>query len=146
MEYRIEQYCYRVRWSAEDEEYVGTVAEFPSLSWLDSDQIEAFRGIVELVREVVSDMEQSQESIPEPFSVRSYSGNIRLRMPSEQHRDLSILAAEEGVSLNRLICSLVGRGMQGSCIRSEESNRYRSIGTPPTSSPICTKRLEKDMP
>jgi hypothetical protein len=29
-----EHYTYRVAWSAEDESFVGTVAELPSLSWL----------------------------------------------------------------------------------------------------------------
>ena len=29
-----ERYAYRVVWSEEDGEYVGTVAELPSLSWL----------------------------------------------------------------------------------------------------------------
>ena len=32
------QYTYRVKWSAEDNGYVGLCAEFPSLSWHDADQ------------------------------------------------------------------------------------------------------------
>ena len=44
-------YTYRVTWSAEDEEYVGLCAEFPSLSWLASTQEEAFSGIRQLVEE-----------------------------------------------------------------------------------------------
>ena len=31
-------YTYQVSWSPEDGEYVGTVAEFPSLSWLDTEE------------------------------------------------------------------------------------------------------------
>ncbi len=31
------QYAYRVIWSEEDQEFVGLCAEFPSLSWLDSE-------------------------------------------------------------------------------------------------------------
>ena len=50
------QYTYRVMWSAEDNEYVGQCAEFPSLSWLDADQSKAFSGIVNVVAEVVADM------------------------------------------------------------------------------------------
>lgn len=103
------KYTYRVRWSEEDGEYLATVAEFPSLSWLDKSQALAFAGIVDLVREVVKDMLANGESIPVPLSVREYSGNVRLRMPPEQHRELAIRAAEEGVSLNRLLCSLIAR-------------------------------------
>jgi hypothetical protein len=39
-----DHHTYRVHWSAEDEEYVGTVAELPSVSWLDPDRMEAFTG------------------------------------------------------------------------------------------------------
>ena len=37
----VKHYAYRVVWSAEDDEYVATVAEFPSLSWVHSDQAKA---------------------------------------------------------------------------------------------------------
>ena len=40
----IDHYTYRVTWSADDEEYVGLCAEFPSLSWLGPTQEEAFAG------------------------------------------------------------------------------------------------------
>jgi hypothetical protein len=42
-------YSYRVTWSAEDNEYVATVAEFPSLSWLVDTPLEALKGITDLV-------------------------------------------------------------------------------------------------
>lgn len=104
-----ERYTYRVRWSEEDGEYLATVAEFPSLSWLDDDIQGALTGLVSLVGEVLADMGNSGEAVPEPYSMREFSGNVRLRMPPEQHRDLTIQASEEGVSLNRLICSLISR-------------------------------------
>jgi len=102
-------YTYRVRWSEEDEEYLATVAEFPSLSWLDESMPDALSGLVALVSGVIADLESEGAAVPEPLSVRSYSGNVRLRLPPEQHRELAIRASEEGVSLNRLICSLISR-------------------------------------
>ena len=50
-------YTYRARWSEEDGEFLATVAEFPSLSWLDGDNVLAYEGIVGLVAGVVADME-----------------------------------------------------------------------------------------
>ncbi len=50
------QYTCRVTWSAENNEYVGLCAEFPSLSWLDADDDKAFSGIGELVGDVVADI------------------------------------------------------------------------------------------
>ena len=49
-------YTFRVIWSAEDQEFVGLCTEFPSLSWLDKDQLGAHAGITKLVSEVVADM------------------------------------------------------------------------------------------
>ena len=107
MVHNAKHYTYRVRWSLEDEEYLATVAEFPSLSWLEPDMHAALSGLVTLVEGVIADMEATGEAIPEPLSSRSFSGNIRLRLPPEQHRELAMRAADEGVSLNRLICSLI---------------------------------------
>lgn len=70
------QYTYRVIWSAEDNEYVGLCAEFPSLSWLDVDQSKAFSGIVNVVAEVVADMISNNEKVPVPLSEKKYSGRF----------------------------------------------------------------------
>ena len=45
------KYAFSVAWSPEDQEYVGTVAEFPSLSWLDVDEAKALAGIKSLVQD-----------------------------------------------------------------------------------------------
>ena len=98
-----DHYTYRVTWSAEDEEYVGLCTEFPSLSWLASTQEEAFSGIRLLVSDCVADMKANNETVPEPMADRAYSGKFMVRVPPETHRALAIRAAEEGVSLNRLV-------------------------------------------
>lgn len=99
---RSEHYAYRVQWSAEDESYVGTVAEFPSLSWVAPESSEAFAGIRRLAAETVEDMISSGESPPLPIGERNYSGKFQVRVPPELHRQLVIEAAEQNVSLNRL--------------------------------------------
>lgn len=96
-------YTYRVTWSAEDEEFVGTCAEFPSLSWLDEEQSEALAGICNLTAETIEDLQTSGEAIPEPLSEKKFSGKFQVRISPTLHRDLSIKAAEENISLNRLI-------------------------------------------
>ncbi len=94
-------YTYRVSWSPEDEEFVGTCTEFPSLSWLSEDEIGAFDGIRRLVRDVLSDMAANGEAPPVPLAERSYSGNFLVRIPPALHRRLAMEAAEAKVSLNR---------------------------------------------
>ena len=56
-----DRYAYRVVWSQEDGEYVGTVAEMPSLSWLADTPEKAFDGIRSLAVEAVADMEAFPE-------------------------------------------------------------------------------------
>jgi predicted HicB family RNase H-like nuclease len=96
-------YTYRVLWSEEDNEFVGLCAEFPSLSYLDADMVAALQGIVDLVEQIVRDMAANNEPIPEPIATRQYSGKFQVRITPESHRMLAIRAAEEGVSLNRLV-------------------------------------------
>jgi predicted RNase H-like HicB family nuclease len=66
-----EHYTYHVIWSDEDQEYVGLCAEFPSLSFLAESQVEALRGIVDVVGQVVADMIETNEPIPEQIQISS---------------------------------------------------------------------------
>jgi predicted HicB family RNase H-like nuclease len=101
----LDQYTYRVTWSDEDNQCVGLCAEFPSLSWLDTTPEKALRGIRKVVAQVAADMRANGESVPEPISRRHYSGKFMVRVPPEVHRRLAMEAAEEDVSLNRLVSS-----------------------------------------
>lgn len=98
-----DHYTYRITWSAEDEAYVATVAEFPSLSWLDVDRTGALHGVEALLQDVLDELRASAEPIPLPLADRSYSGRFQVRIPPEVHRRLATEAAEQGVSLNRLV-------------------------------------------
>ena len=98
-----DHYTYRVTWSAEDGEYVGLCAEFPSLSWLAPAHEESFSGIRRLVADVVADMLDNNETPPGPIADRKYSGKFMVRVTPETHRALALRAAEENVSLNRLV-------------------------------------------
>ncbi len=104
-----DHYTYRVTWSAEDGEHLGLCAEFPSLSWLAPSPGEALSGIRELVSGVLVDMRANGESPPEPLADRIYSGRFMVRVPPETHRELAIEAAEERVSLNRLVSVRLAR-------------------------------------
>jgi len=97
-----DHYTYRLTWSDEDSEYVGLCAEFPSLSWLAATPEAALKGIRNLVANIVEDMINNGEPVPAAFACKQYSGKLWVRVPPEIHRDLSIQAAEAGISLNRL--------------------------------------------
>jgi predicted HicB family RNase H-like nuclease len=98
----INHYTYRVTWSPEDNEHLGLCAEFLSLSWLAKTPEAALKGIGKVVAEVVADMQANGEPVPVPLAEKHYSGEFRVRIPPLLHRNLALMAAEQGVSLNRL--------------------------------------------
>ncbi|MCL2455816.1 MAG: type II toxin-antitoxin system HicB family antitoxin [Micrococcales bacterium] len=102
-------YTYRVAWSGQDGEHVATVAEMPSLSWLAPTPLEALDGLADLVRDVVADLEANGEPVPVPLSERSYSGKFVVRVPPDLHRRLATEAAEQKISLNRLVSDRLAR-------------------------------------
>ena len=99
----INHYTYRVTWSVEDNEHVGLCAEFPSLSWLAPTPEKALSGIRRTVAEAVADMQDSGEPIPEALADKKFSGRFVVRIPHSVHRALATEAAENGLSLNRLV-------------------------------------------
>lgn len=60
----VDHHSYRVRWSLEDGEYVGTCDEFASLSWLGQTPQAALAGIRRVVAEAVADLRASGENAP----------------------------------------------------------------------------------
>lgn len=98
-----DRYTYRVTWTEDDQEYVGLCVEFPSLSWLSGSPESALQGIRKVVEKAVKDMKSNGESLPEPLSTRKFSGKFVVRIPPQVHRRLVLQAAEDGISLNRLI-------------------------------------------
>jgi predicted HicB family RNase H-like nuclease len=104
-----DRYTYKIIWSEEDKEYVGLCVEFPGLSWLAGKAELALKGIRELVDDIINDMKESGESPPDPLSSRKFSGKFVVRIPPNVHRRLAMQAAEEGISLNRLISAKLSR-------------------------------------
>lgn len=102
-------YTYRVTWSAEDDEFVAVCLELPSLSWLAATPQDALTGVEAVVRDAVADMQDTGEQVPVPLADRPYSGRFNVRVPETLHRRLATEAAEQGVSLNRLVSERLAR-------------------------------------
>ncbi len=70
MEKNIDCYTYRVTWSPNDNKFIGTCAEFPSLRWVASTREYASNGICNLVFEAIKDMRLLNKQIPEPIAFK----------------------------------------------------------------------------
>jgi len=57
----IDRHIYTIKWSDEDDEFVATCCEFPSLSYLDESQSKALAGIQRLVQRVTKDLQQEKQ-------------------------------------------------------------------------------------
>ena len=106
--YKAEDYTYRVFWSEEDAAWIGVCDEFRLMSNISEESpYDAFLGMTSLLRETLEEMYADGEEPPAPFSKRTYSGHISLRMTPEQHRRIAMESAEQGVSINQLLVSRV---------------------------------------
>jgi predicted HicB family RNase H-like nuclease len=99
----IEKYTYRIGWSEEDQAFVAKCLEFASLAAHGDTAEAALQEIKLVVAESVKWLKEDGEPIPEPLGLKKFKGHLTLRVPPEKHRELSIRAAEEGVSINQFI-------------------------------------------
>lgn len=100
-------YTYRVFWSAEDQAFVATALEFPSLSNLAPTQEGALSGAVGMVRDALEVLAEEGGSAPVPLGSRRFSGHLSLRIPPEEHRRIAMEAAEADVSINQLVAARI---------------------------------------
>jgi predicted HicB family RNase H-like nuclease len=98
-----ERYTYRTFWSAAEQEFVATVVEFPSISWIANSREEALKGITKVVVSVLKDMVRNGEEIPMPWDERQFSGKFNLRLGAEIHKKVALDAAERNESMNTYI-------------------------------------------
>jgi predicted RNase H-like HicB family nuclease len=79
----ISRYTYRMFWSEEDQEFVGTCLELPSLSGLANDQEQALVEIRNVVRASLEWMLEEGEQPPERLRLMSQSTSISYRRSVE---------------------------------------------------------------
>jgi predicted RNase H-like HicB family nuclease/predicted DNA-binding protein len=113
----IDQYAIKIQWSDEDEAYLASCMEFPSLMTHGESPEEAFKELRFILETVVEDMKATGQKIPTPLKDRKYKGNISLRLPSETHEELVNLAMEQDLSLNQFITTIIEKNQYASSFR-----------------------------
>ncbi|MCE5294261.1 MAG: toxin-antitoxin system HicB family antitoxin [Chlamydiales bacterium] len=101
------KYSMSATWSDEDNCYIATVKEFPGLSAFGETRSEAIKQAEIALEGFMKVYQEDGCELPEPETVKQYSGQTRIRLPKSLHAALSNEADSEGVSLNSLIISLL---------------------------------------
>lgn len=103
-----DRYTYRILWSAKDQEFIATVVEFPSLSWIADTRTKALNGLTSVVEQVLTDMLEQGEAIPAPWDERTFSGKFNLRLGPDLHKKVALDAAEHNESMNTYVMKKLG--------------------------------------
>ncbi|MDP2013616.1 MAG: type II toxin-antitoxin system HicB family antitoxin [Actinomycetota bacterium] len=103
-----DHYTYRLGWSVKDNDFIATVVEFPSLSWIAETREAALAGLTSVVEEVLQDMLAQDEQIPAPWDERTFSGKFNLRLGADLHKRVALEAAERQESMNTYVVKKLG--------------------------------------
>jgi len=124
------KYSMRVAWSPEDEVFVASSPELGGLSAHGVTPPEATAELSEAIDLALGTYEKEGWEVPEPQTVRTYSGQLRVRLPESLHAWLAGAAEAEGVSLNTFLVAKLsevrgrsGRGRARSPLPSQSSRR-----------------------
>ncbi len=89
--------------------WIAEVPELPGCRSHGSTVEEAVRNVEEAKKDWILDSLQEGEEVPIPVERDRYSGRILLRMSRSLHRALSMMAESEGLSLNQLTVTILGK-------------------------------------
>jgi predicted RNase H-like HicB family nuclease len=101
------KYSINLTWSEEDSCYVATVAEFPDLSAFGESPEDAVEEAKTAVEGFLKVYVEDGCPVPRPKTLKTFSGQTRLRLPKSLHSTLHQEADREGVSLNTYIINLL---------------------------------------
>ena len=123
-------YGFQVIWSDEDDAFVATCPDFPDLSAFGATPAKALEDAQNVLAMFIEEYESENVELPPQTVARSYSGQLRLRLPASVHARLSECAQREGVSLNALLNVFAVEGLAGRSVEERLSrleNRLEEI-------------------
>lgn len=106
----INKYTYRAEWSEEDGVFIAKALEIPSiLAHADSPE-NAIKELKVALKLALDLMIEEGLSLPKPMSLHNFKGKFLIRTTPELHKEITLQAAESGVSVNQFILlKLAGR-------------------------------------
>lgn len=118
-------YSFRIAWSDADQGFIATCPELPGLSAFGETEAQALAEAQIAKRLFIKDIVDSGESLPEPQTVQTYSGQTRLRLPKSLHQLATEMAQQEDVSLNQYIIDALRAKVTGEQVASRALNEVK---------------------
>lgn len=81
--------------------YSANVLEFDGCMGTGETYLEAYQDVLEAMEGWIETKLENGFTVPLPMETEKYSGKFVVRLPKTLHQELSIKAAQEGVSLNQ---------------------------------------------
>jgi predicted RNase H-like HicB family nuclease len=97
------KYGISILWSDEDQGYIATCPEFPGLSAFGETAEQSLSEARIALELFIKTYKEDGLPLPEPQSLPEYSGQFRVRIPHNLHRQLAQMAERDGVSLNQFV-------------------------------------------
>ena len=106
----LNKYSYRAEWSEEDGVFIAKAIEVPSILAHSSTPEGAIKEVKVPLSIALESMLEDGQELPEPISLHKFKGKFLVRATPELHKEITIQAAESGVSLNQFVLTkLAGR-------------------------------------
>jgi predicted RNase H-like HicB family nuclease len=135
------KYGFNLLWSKEDEGFIATCPDFPSLSAFGETPEEALTEAKVALELFIESLQASGDPLPEASEIIEYSGQTRLRMPKSLHLSLAQNAAKEGVSLNTWLVTLLSERNSASSLVDKVCLKIETLNEAIKAHSIETKEL-----
>jgi antitoxin HicB len=107
----IPHYRIEVFYSEEDGGHVARLLEVPSLSAFGTTEAAAIRELRRATKAWLEVEAEEGRTPPEPIASRKFSGEFRLRLPRDLHRQLAVEAQRNQTSLNTYCVRKLAEGL-----------------------------------
>lgn len=106
------KYRVLVTFSSETEQYTARVAELAGCEADGDTRADAISALEEELEAQVANMKEQDVQPPEPLDTATYDGELSLKISPELHRDLVLLASDNGVELPLLLTEILTRAVR----------------------------------
>ncbi len=103
------RYMINIIWSDEDKCYIAEVPELEGCMTHGKSEDEAIHHAHDAIATWIKAARKLKHPIPEPMVLKKVSGKFNVRLPKQLHKSLILKAAQEKVSLNYLVTTLLSQ-------------------------------------